>query len=48
MQDKFVLEFNEKARQEHYILIDQEKMARARLKFKEKDFIGTLEIYNTV
>lgn len=48
MQDKFVLEFNEKARQEHYILIDQEKMARARLKFKEKDYKGTLEIYNTV
>ncbi len=48
MQAKYVQEYNEKARGEHYILIDRKKIEQARHKFREKDYKGTIETYNSV
>jgi len=48
LQDKFVKEHNEKARGEYNNHFDQMRIDRARHKFKEKDYRGTLDIYKTV
>lgn len=48
LQEKFVKEHNKKAREDHNNHFDQMKIERARHKFKEKDYRGTLDIYKTV
>ncbi|MRX47822.1 hypothetical protein [Pedobacter puniceum] len=48
LQDKFVKEQNEKAQADYNNHFDLMKIDRARHKFKEKDYKGTLEIYKTV
>ena|SRR5690606_14077392 len=48
LQDKFVKEQNLKAHEDYNNHFDQVKIDRARLKFKEKDYKGTLDIYQTV
>jgi hypothetical protein len=48
LQEKFVNEHNEKAQQDYKNHFDQIKIERARHKFKEKDYKGTLDIYKTV
>ena len=45
LQDKFVKEHNEKAQADYNNHFDLMKIDRARHKFKEKDYKGTLEIY---
>jgi hypothetical protein len=48
LQEKFVKDLNEKAQQDYNNHFDLMKIDRARHKFKEKDYKGTLEIYKTV
>lgn len=48
LQDKFVKEHNEKAQVDCNNHFDQIKIDRARHKFKEKDYKGTLDIYKTI
>jgi hypothetical protein len=48
LQNMFVKERNQKAQEEYNKHFDQMKIERARHKFKEKDYKGTLDIYNTV
>lgn len=48
LQEKFVREHNEKAQQDYNNHFDLMKIDRARHKFKEKDYKGTLDIYKTV
>jgi hypothetical protein len=47
-QEKFVKYHNEKAQQDYNKHFDLMKIDRARHKFKEKDYKGTLDIYKTV
>lgn len=48
LQDKFVKEHNAKAQEDYNNHFDQMKIDRARHKFKEKDYKGSLDIYKTV
>ncbi len=48
LQDKFIKEHNAKAQEDYKNYFDQMKIDRARKKFKEKDYKGTLDIYMTV
>jgi hypothetical protein len=48
LQEKFVKDLNEKAQQDYNNHFDLMKIDRARHKFKEKDYKGTLGIYKTV
>jgi hypothetical protein len=48
LQEKFVKDHNEKAQQDYNNHFDLMKIDRARHKFKEKDYKGTLDIYKTV
>ncbi len=48
LQEKFVKDHNEEAQQDYNNHFDLMKIDRARHKFKEKDYKGTLDIYTTV
>jgi hypothetical protein len=48
LQDRFVKEHNKKAQEDYNNHFDQMKIKRARNKFKEKDYKGTLDMYKTV
>lgn len=48
LQDKFIKEHNEKAQKDYNNHFDQMKIDSARLKFKQKDYKETFEIYKTI
>ena len=48
LQDKFIKEHNEKAQQEYNNQFDRMNIAKARQKFREKDYKKCLEIYMTI
>jgi len=48
LQDNVISEYGGKAREEYYLQLDKNRIEEARQKFKNKDFKGSIEIFETV
>ena len=48
LQEIYIIELNKKAQDDYYNQLDQNRIDRARLKFKEKEYKVTLELYEAV